>query len=128
MGVYAVVNPVTAETVKEYPTITVDEPHVAIARADETHGDFSASSSVADGTTRTTWRLRAHAHAAVASRSRRPDSNRGPLHYEERQPLHSEMRDYRAIHLSYADPYRVPPFGNSTRILSVVVAHLHPRG
>ena len=38
MSLYAVVNPATGETVKEYPTITDDELRAAIARADEAHG------------------------------------------------------------------------------------------
>jgi succinate-semialdehyde dehydrogenase/glutarate-semialdehyde dehydrogenase len=48
MSTYAVVNPATGETVREYPTINDDELRAAIARADETHRDWSTSSSVAD--------------------------------------------------------------------------------
>jgi len=35
MSTYAVVDPATGETVKEYPTITDDELRAAIGRADE---------------------------------------------------------------------------------------------
>ena len=45
---YAVVDPVTGETLKEYPTITDDDLRSAIGRADEAHRGWSASSSVAD--------------------------------------------------------------------------------
>src|SRR3954452_11254596 len=45
---YAVVNPATGETVKEYPTISDDDLRAAIARADDAHRTWSASSSVAD--------------------------------------------------------------------------------
>src|ERR1700728_1490044 len=48
MSIYAVVNPATGETVKEYPTITDDELRAAITRADEAHRGWSASSSIAD--------------------------------------------------------------------------------
>jgi succinate-semialdehyde dehydrogenase/glutarate-semialdehyde dehydrogenase len=43
---YAVVDPATGETVKEYPTISDDELRDAIARADETHREWSASTTV----------------------------------------------------------------------------------
>src|SRR5499427_4655978 len=48
MSVYAVVDPATGETVKEYPTITDDELRDAIARADQAHQDWSKNSTVAD--------------------------------------------------------------------------------
>jgi succinate-semialdehyde dehydrogenase/glutarate-semialdehyde dehydrogenase len=48
MAVYAVVDPATGETVKEYPTITDDELREAIAKADETHREWSASTTVAE--------------------------------------------------------------------------------
>ena len=40
MSDYAVVNPATGETVKEYPTITDDDLRDAIARADEAHREL----------------------------------------------------------------------------------------
>ncbi len=45
---YAVVNPATGETVKEYPTISDDELRSAIARADDAHRSWAASSTVAE--------------------------------------------------------------------------------
>src|SRR3954465_12651262 len=48
MSTYAVVNPATGETVKEYPTISDDDLRAAIGRADEAHRSWSAQSSVAD--------------------------------------------------------------------------------
>jgi succinate-semialdehyde dehydrogenase/glutarate-semialdehyde dehydrogenase len=48
MSTYAVVNPATGETVKEYPTISDDELRAAIARADEAHETWSQSSTVAE--------------------------------------------------------------------------------
>jgi succinate-semialdehyde dehydrogenase / glutarate-semialdehyde dehydrogenase len=48
MADYEVVNPATGETVREYPTITDDELRDAIGRADRTHDDWAASSSVED--------------------------------------------------------------------------------
>jgi succinate-semialdehyde dehydrogenase / glutarate-semialdehyde dehydrogenase len=48
MAVYAVVDPATGETVKEYPTIGDDELKDAIARADETHHEWSASTTVGE--------------------------------------------------------------------------------
>jgi succinate-semialdehyde dehydrogenase/glutarate-semialdehyde dehydrogenase len=48
MGMYAVVDPATGETVKEYPTITDDELRDAIARADRAHWEWSKASTVAD--------------------------------------------------------------------------------
>ncbi|HEX4011014.1 MAG TPA: NAD-dependent succinate-semialdehyde dehydrogenase [Solirubrobacteraceae bacterium] len=46
MSDYAVVDPATGETVKEYPTITDDALHDAIARADRAHREWSASTTV----------------------------------------------------------------------------------
>ena len=48
MSIYAVVDPATGETVKEYPTITDDDLRSAIGRADEAHRTWSATSSVAE--------------------------------------------------------------------------------
>jgi succinate-semialdehyde dehydrogenase/glutarate-semialdehyde dehydrogenase len=48
MSIYAVVNPATGETVKEYPTIGDAELLTAIQRADDAHRTWSASTSVAD--------------------------------------------------------------------------------
>src|SRR5437763_11752867 len=48
MGMYAVVDPATGETVKEYPTITDDELRDAIARADRAHREWSKASTVAE--------------------------------------------------------------------------------
>ncbi|HWD85344.1 MAG TPA: aldehyde dehydrogenase family protein, partial [Solirubrobacteraceae bacterium] len=48
MAVYAVVDPATGETVKEYPTISDDDLRGAIGRADEAHRTWSTSSSVAE--------------------------------------------------------------------------------
>jgi len=48
MSMYAVVDPATGETVKEYPTITDDELRGAIARADRAHKEWSQASSVAE--------------------------------------------------------------------------------
>ena len=73
MSVYAVVNPATGETVKEYPTITDDALRAAIARADETHREWSSSTTVAE-------------RAALIRRV-------GELH-EEQQP--AAGRDHRA--------------------------------
>jgi len=46
MSDYAVVDPATGETVKEYPTITDDALRDAIARADNAHREWSASTTV----------------------------------------------------------------------------------
>jgi succinate-semialdehyde dehydrogenase/glutarate-semialdehyde dehydrogenase len=67
MAVYAVVDPATGETVKEYPTIGDDELREAIGRADETHRTWSVSSTVAE-------------RAALVRRV-------GELHEERRQDL-----------------------------------------
>ena len=48
MSLYAVVNPATGETVREYPTITDDDLRAAIARADDTHDSWGASSSASE--------------------------------------------------------------------------------
>jgi succinate-semialdehyde dehydrogenase/glutarate-semialdehyde dehydrogenase len=48
MSMYAVVDPPTGETGKEYPTITDDELRDAIARADRAHREWSKASTVAD--------------------------------------------------------------------------------
>src|SRR5437773_5191807 len=45
---YAVVDPATGETVKEYPTITDDELRDAIDRADRAHREWSKSTTVAE--------------------------------------------------------------------------------
>src|SRR5207342_3237705 len=45
---YAVVDPATGETVKEYPTITDDELRDAVARADRAHREWSETATVAD--------------------------------------------------------------------------------
>ena len=47
-SMYAVVDPATGETVKEYPTITDDELRDAIARADRAHREWSKAATVAD--------------------------------------------------------------------------------
>ena len=51
MSMYAVVDPATGETVKEYPTITDDELRDAIARADQAHREWSKAATVADRAT-----------------------------------------------------------------------------
>jgi succinate-semialdehyde dehydrogenase/glutarate-semialdehyde dehydrogenase len=48
MSMYAVVDPATGETVKEYPTITDDELLDAIARADQAHREWSKNATVAE--------------------------------------------------------------------------------
>src|SRR4051794_31584249 len=45
---YAVINPATGETVKEYPTISDKELRSAIARADDAHESWAGSSTVAE--------------------------------------------------------------------------------
>jgi succinate-semialdehyde dehydrogenase/glutarate-semialdehyde dehydrogenase len=47
-SIYAVVDPATGETVKEYSTISDDDLRAAIARADDAHRTWSASSTVAE--------------------------------------------------------------------------------
>jgi succinate-semialdehyde dehydrogenase / glutarate-semialdehyde dehydrogenase len=48
MTLYAVVDPSTGETVKEYPTISDDALRDAIATADQAHREWSASTTVAE--------------------------------------------------------------------------------
>jgi succinate-semialdehyde dehydrogenase/glutarate-semialdehyde dehydrogenase len=48
MSIYAVVDPATGEKVKEYPTSSDDDLRAAIARADDAHRTWSASSTVAE--------------------------------------------------------------------------------
>ncbi|HEU5252306.1 MAG TPA: NAD-dependent succinate-semialdehyde dehydrogenase [Solirubrobacterales bacterium] len=48
MSTYAVVNPATGETVKEYPEITDDELRAAIGRSDQAAKSWPGSTSVAD--------------------------------------------------------------------------------
>src|SRR5215467_3183502 len=48
MSSYAVVDPATGETVKEYPTISDDELRNAISRADQAHREWSSTLTVAD--------------------------------------------------------------------------------
>jgi succinate-semialdehyde dehydrogenase/glutarate-semialdehyde dehydrogenase len=48
MSDYAVVNPATGETIKEYPTITDDALREAIGRADAAYKSWSYSSTVAE--------------------------------------------------------------------------------
>src|SRR3954462_2210006 len=67
MSQYAVVNPATGETVKEYPTISDDDLRDAIGRADQAMREWSAQTSVED-------------RAALVRRV-------GELHAERREPL-----------------------------------------
>jgi succinate-semialdehyde dehydrogenase/glutarate-semialdehyde dehydrogenase len=48
MSNYAVVNPATGETVKEYPQISEEELSAAIAAAEQAHATWSATTSVAE--------------------------------------------------------------------------------
>ncbi len=48
MSIYAVVNPATGETVKEYPTITDAELRAAIGRCDAAHRGWSVPSTVGE--------------------------------------------------------------------------------
>jgi succinate-semialdehyde dehydrogenase/glutarate-semialdehyde dehydrogenase len=64
---YAVTNPATGETVKEYPTISDDDLRSAIGRAEEAHKSWAQSSTVAE-------------RAALVRRV-------GELHVERRQEL-----------------------------------------
>src|ERR1700745_3219954 len=66
-GMYAVVDPATGETVKEYPTITDDELRDAIARADKAHREWSTGAP-------------APARASLVGRA-------GELHSERRKEL-----------------------------------------
>src|SRR5690349_23653670 len=45
---YAVVDPSTGETVKEYPTISDDDLRDAIGRTDRAHREWSATTTVAE--------------------------------------------------------------------------------
>jgi succinate-semialdehyde dehydrogenase / glutarate-semialdehyde dehydrogenase len=67
MSTYAVVNPATGETIKEYPGIGDDELRAAIDRADRASRSWSSSSSVAE-------------RAALIRKV-------GELHHERRQQL-----------------------------------------
>ncbi|MFL5864091.1 MAG: NAD-dependent succinate-semialdehyde dehydrogenase [Solirubrobacteraceae bacterium] len=67
MADYAVINPATGETVREYPTITDEELRAAIGRADAAHREWTASSTVEQ-------------RAAVVRRV-------GELHADKRQEL-----------------------------------------
>ncbi|MGI8572820.1 MAG: NAD-dependent succinate-semialdehyde dehydrogenase [Solirubrobacteraceae bacterium] len=67
MSDYAVVNPATGETVKEYPTISDEQLKEAIAKADKTHQEWAPSSAVEE-------------RAALVRRV-------GELHTEQRQRL-----------------------------------------
>src|SRR5919112_5321044 len=67
MSLYAVVNPATGETVKEYPTISDDDLRDAIGRADQAMRDWSAQTS-------------AEERAALVRRV-------GELHAEQRERL-----------------------------------------
>jgi len=67
MSQYAVVNPATGESVKEYPTISDADLDAAIGRADAAHREWSASSTVEE-------------RAALVRRV-------GELHAERRQQL-----------------------------------------
>ena len=67
MADYAVINPATGETVREYPTISDDELRDAIRRADRAHSEWTRSSTVEE-------------RAAVIRRV-------GELHSEKRQEL-----------------------------------------
>jgi succinate-semialdehyde dehydrogenase / glutarate-semialdehyde dehydrogenase len=48
MSIYAVVDPATGDTVREYPTITDDELRAAIGRADEAHRAWSDRSKLSE--------------------------------------------------------------------------------
>jgi succinate-semialdehyde dehydrogenase/glutarate-semialdehyde dehydrogenase len=48
MSMYAVVDPATGKTLKEYPTIMDDELRDAIARAERAHREWSRATTVAD--------------------------------------------------------------------------------
>ncbi|HVV91134.1 MAG TPA: NAD-dependent succinate-semialdehyde dehydrogenase [Solirubrobacterales bacterium] len=48
MSDYAVVNPATGETIKEFPTITDDELRAAIGRADEAYRTWTPQTTVAE--------------------------------------------------------------------------------
>ena len=67
MGKYAVINPATGETVKEYPEISDEELSAAIAAAEDAHRSWALKSSVAE-------------RAALVKRV-------AELHSERREPL-----------------------------------------
>ena len=67
MADYAVINPATGETLREYPTISDDELRDAIGRADSAHSEWTRSSTVEE-------------RAAVIRRV-------GELHSEKRREL-----------------------------------------
>ncbi len=48
MADYAVVNPATGDTVREYPTISDEDLTVAIGRADDAHREWSRTATVAE--------------------------------------------------------------------------------
>src|SRR4051812_24502882 len=48
MGKYAVINPATGETEKEYPTISDEELEAAIAAAAEAHREWGLKTSVSE--------------------------------------------------------------------------------
>src|SRR5215475_10955318 len=48
MSMFAVVDPATGETLKEYPTITDDDLRDGIARADKAHREWSSTTTVAE--------------------------------------------------------------------------------
>ena len=48
MSTYAVVNPATGETVKEYPEISDADLRAAIGRADAAYRDWSGSTTAAE--------------------------------------------------------------------------------
>jgi succinate-semialdehyde dehydrogenase/glutarate-semialdehyde dehydrogenase len=48
MSKYAVVNPATGETVKEYPEISDEGVSAAIAAADDAHRNWSLKTSVSE--------------------------------------------------------------------------------
>jgi succinate-semialdehyde dehydrogenase / glutarate-semialdehyde dehydrogenase len=48
VSIYAVVDPATGETVKEYPTISDEELRAAIGRADEAHRGWSSATTAAE--------------------------------------------------------------------------------
>ncbi len=67
MGKYAVINPATGETVKDYPEISDEGLEAAIAAADDAHRDWTSTTSVAE-------------RAALVKRM-------GELHTERRETL-----------------------------------------
>ena len=53
MGKYAVINPATGETEKDYPDISDGDFEAAVAAADDAHKNWGLRSSVADRAVRT---------------------------------------------------------------------------